>query len=305
MRYQKVPDAGSVWGLAAKQHGVVTRRQLLELGYSSRQIAGRRDRGRLHVVRRGVYAVGRPVLTRRGGWMAAVLASPEGAVLSHASAAALWNLSSEGPRIEISLPRRSKSRQPGIVSHRPVTLDAADLTRRHNIPVTVPIRTLIDIAGRLPARKLEAVVNRADKLDLVDPERLLEEVNGRGPFPGATTLRALLDRATFRCTDSELERMFLRLVRKAGLPVPDTQVRLNGYTVDFYWPGFRLLVETDGLRYHHTATTQARDAQRDRAHALAGVTTMRFTHAEVHYGPDAVAATLAEAFRRRSGTSPG
>ena len=301
MRYQRVPDAGpprSVWDLAANQHGVVTRSQLLDLGYSSREIAGRRHRGRLHVVRRGVYAVGRPALTRRGAWMAAVLASPDGAVLSHASAAALWNLSPEGPRIEISLPRRSRSRQPGIVAHRPVTLDAADLTRRHNIPVTVPVRTLIDIAGRLPARKLEAVVNRADKLDLVDPERLLEEVDERAPFPGATKLRALLDHATFRRTDSELERMFLRLVRGARLPVPETQVRLNGYTVDFYWPGSRLVVETDGLRYHRTATTQARDAQRDRAHALAGLTTMRFTHAEVSYEPEAVAATLAGALHR-------
>jgi very-short-patch-repair endonuclease len=214
---------------------------------------------------------------------------------------ALWEISPARRNVEISLPRCSSARRIGIVTHRRVSLDASDLTLRHGIPVTRPARTLIDIAGRLPARKLEAVVNRADKLALVDPEQLLKEVARRGPFPGATKLRALLDHATFRRTDSELERMFLRLVRKARLPVPETQVRLNGHTVDFYWPGHCLVVETDGLRYHRTATSQARDARRDRAHALAGLTTMRFTHAEVRYEPEAVAGTLAEALRRLEG----
>ena len=95
--------------------------------------------------------------------------------------------------------------------------------------------------------------------------------------------------------------MFLRLVGQARLPVPETQVRLNGYRVDFYWPGQRLVVETDGLRYHRTAATQARDARRDRAHAWAGLMTMRFTYAEVRDEPEAVAATLAEVLRRLEG----
>ena len=231
--------------------------------------------------------------------MAAVLACPSGAVLSHSSAAALWELSQQGPRIEISLPSRSSARRPGLVAHRPENLDPAELTQRHGIPVTRAARTLIDIAPRLSVRRLEAAVNRADQLDLVNPERLRKEAEGRGNSAGAAVIRAVLDRDTFRPTDSELERMFLRLVRKARLPIPDTQVRLNGYTVDFHWPGFRLVVETDGLRYHRTATTQARDAQRDRAHALAGLRTMRFTHAEVSHEPEAVATTLAEALRRR------
>ena len=214
---------------------------------------------------------------------------------------ALWEITPARRTVEISLPRCSSARRDGIATHRPVNLEASDLTLRHGIPVTRPVRTLLDISVRLTSRELEAAVNRADKLDLVDPERLLAEVDRRSPFPGATNLRALLDHATFRRTDSELERMFLRLVRKARLPIPETQVRLNGHTVDFYWPGFRLVVETDGLRYHRTATTQARDARRDRAHALAGLRTMRFTHAEVSHEPEAVTATLAEALRRPGG----
>lgn len=156
----------------------------------------------------------------------------------------------------------------------------------------------MDVASRLTERQLETVVNRADKLDLVDPEQLLEYARTLRGSPGAAALRALIDRQTFRLTDSELERLFLRLVRRAGLPAPETQVRLNGYVVDFYWRRFGLVVETDGLRYHRTAATQARDARRDRAHAAAGLSTLRFTHQEVRYEPDKVAGELAAVIAR-------
>jgi len=195
--------------------------------------------------------------------------------------------------------------RPGIAAHRPVHLDPADTTRRQGIPVTRPARTLVDMAPRLSERQLEAAVNRADKLDLIDPERLLRYAGALPGSPGAAALRALLDRQSFRLTDSALERLFLRLVRKAGMPVPDTQVRLNGYIVDFHWRGLGLVVETDGLRYHRTASTQTRDAQRDRAHAAAGLTTVRFTHHEVRHEPDKVAAELARVVVRlaNAGTS--
>ena len=101
--------------------------------------------------------------------------------------------------------------------------------------------------------------------------------------PGARTVLRLLDRQVFLLTDSELERMFLRLVRRAGLPTPQTGVRLHGFRVDFFWPVFGLVVETDGLRYHRTASQQARDRRRDQAHTAAGMTTLRFTHAQVRF----------------------
>lgn len=109
---------------------------------------------------------------------------------------------------------------------------------------------------------------------------------------GVPALRALLDRRTFTLTDSQLERRFLRLVRGAGLPRPLTGQRVNGFKVDFYWPDLGLVVETDGLRYHRTATQQARDRRRDQAHAAAGLTPLRFTHAQVTFEPDDVEGTL-------------
>ena len=176
-----------------------------------------------------------------------------------------------------------------------------DITRYRNIPLTQPIPTLVDLAVRLPASQLEAAVNEADKLDLVDPERLRSALDAMQGRRGAPALRNILDRLTFVLTDSELERRFLPIARRAGLSKPLTGQRLNGFKVDFYWPELGLVVETDGLRYHRTPAQQARDRKRDQAHALAGLTTLRFTHAQVRLEPDEVAATLAGVAQRLGG----
>jgi very-short-patch-repair endonuclease len=154
------------------------------------------------------------------------------------------------------------------------------------------MRTLVDLATRLSAAELEAAVNDADKGDLINPERLragLAELTGQ---PGVPALRRLLDRRNFRLTDSELERRFLRIVRRTGLPLPETQSHVNGYRVDFHWPELGLVVESDGLRYHRTPAQQGRDRVRDQAHVAAGLTPVRFTHAQVRFEPDHVKATL-------------
>ena len=127
----------------------------------------------------------------------------------------------------------------------------------------------------MPASQLEAAVNQADKLDRSIPNvrSALDAMQGRR---GAPALRNILDRLTFVLTDSELERRFLPIARRAGLGKPLTGQRLSGFKVDFYWPELGLVVETDGLRYHRTTAQQARDLKRDQVHALAGLTTLRF-----------------------------
>lgn len=102
----------------------------------------------------------------------------------------------------------------------------------------------------------------------------------------------LLDSDTFALTDSELERRFFRLVRDADLPLPKTQVWLNGYRVDFHWPELGLVVETDGLQYHRTPSQQKRDRLRDQTHVAAGLTALRFTAAQVRFEPRETMATL-------------
>jgi very-short-patch-repair endonuclease len=182
--------------------------------------------------------------------------------------------------------------------HRRKGLRQVDLTVRHGIPVTAPVLTLVDCAGRSGPAEIERMVNEADRLDLIDPEGLRRALGAYRGRRGVARLRATIDRRTFRLTDSELERRFLRLVAMAGLPVPVTGVPVNGFKVDFHWPELSLVVETDGLRYHRTAAQQARDRIRDQTHAAVGLTTLRFTHAQVRFEGRRVMGTLVAVMRR-------
>lgn len=289
----------SVWGLAARQHGVVAWGQLVRLGLSRRAIQHRVAKGRLHRVMWGVYAVGRPQLTSFGRWMAAVLACGSGAVLSHESAAQLWGVRpGDSSPIEVSVPVASEHRCPGVRVHRRTGLGSADVTRHEGIPVTSVVLTLIDLARSLNPAQLERAVNEADRLDLIDPSALRLALDAYAGRPGVARLRELLDRRTFRLTDSALERLFLPLASQAGLLPPLTRQRLNGFRVDFFWPNLRLVVETDGLRYHRTPAQQTRDHARDQAHLAAGFTPLRFTHAQVRYEAEHVRSTLRAVARR-------
>jgi very-short-patch-repair endonuclease len=282
-----------LWMVAKGQHGVVTRGQLLRLGFMPDAIKHRVARGRLHPLGRGVYAVGRPELGRHGMWMAAVLSCGPGAALSHRSGAVLWGIADrEGGRPEVSVPLPRDPRPSGITVHRRARLGSGDVTSRHGIRVTTPVCTLIDLATRLSLDLLEAAVNEADKRDLVRPDALRTALDGLGTRPGVGVLKGILDRRTFTLTESQLERRFLPLVRSAGLPRPETGRWVNGFRVDFYWPELGLVVETDGLRYHRTPAQQARDRLRDQAHTAAGLTQVRFTNAQVAFEPGHVVTTL-------------
>jgi len=286
------------WELAKRQHGIVTRRQLLALGFRPRAIEHRVARGRLHLAMHGVYAVGWPRLTPKRRWMAAVLACGEGAMLSHRSAAALWEIGIERRElIDVSVRRRCELRRPGLrVRGRP-TLVAEDIASRNGIPVTAPARTLVDLATELGPLGVERAVNEADKHDLIDPETLRSCLDRYAGEPGAPLLRGLLDKRTFRLSDSDLEIFFRPIAAATGLPPPLSKQIVNGYGVDFYWPDLGLVIETDGLRYHRTPSAQARDAQRDRAHVIAGMTPLRFTHYEIKHEPSRVRDELASAVR--------
>src|SRR5262245_2705951 len=150
--------------LAARQHGVVSRAQLLDAGLDRHAIVHRLDRGRLHVVHRGVYAVGYPVLKPEGRWMAAVLAT--GGVASHRAAGAIWEvLTSE--RIEVTA--ATYKQRPGIRVHRS-RLPQDEITVERGIPVTTVPRTLLDLAAVLARRHLARAVNEVEIRRVADPQ---------------------------------------------------------------------------------------------------------------------------------------
>ena len=221
--------------------------------------------------------------------MAAVLACGDGAALSHESAAQLWGFRpvATGP-VTISVPSGRHPRRKGIRVHRRQRIDA---TEKHRIPVTRPARTMLDVAGGLTERQLERAINEVDRLDLATPDDLRRAAMAERSR-AARLVRELLDRQTFLLTDSELERRFIPIADRAGLSQPETQVPIQGHRVDFYFRAERLVVETDGLRYHRTPTQQKKDRVRDQELTAAGLRVLRFTHGQIRYESDHVADVL-------------
>ncbi|HVW47364.1 MAG TPA: DUF559 domain-containing protein, partial [Solirubrobacterales bacterium] len=117
-------------------------------------------------------------------------------------------------------------------------------------------------------------------------------LDGHVGMPGARTLRTMLDRHTFRLSDSDLEIYFRPLALAAGFPQPLTKHWVLGYEVDFWFPDHGLVVETDGLRYHRTPAQQARMVKRDQTHMAAGLRVLRFTHWQIAYAADEVTDVL-------------
>ncbi|MBN9623314.1 MAG: type IV toxin-antitoxin system AbiEi family antitoxin domain-containing protein [Actinobacteria bacterium] len=262
-----------VAAIAARQHGIVTVEQLLDAGVSETSIRRGVDAGRLHRLHRGVYAVGHRSLSWRGRWLAAVLAASDGAVLSHSSAAALWQFLRpiQGPiHLTIGAAVRRKQR-PGLQIHRSRTLTPSHVTRRHDIAVTTPARTIEDIRGELDAYLFRRALRQA-------------EFGGHN-VPHLSAIKR---------TRSDLELLFLSLCDDHSLPRPLVNHRVAGRLVDFYWPEHRLAVETDSWEYHRGSVAMEDDHADDLKLRAHGIRTRRYTGDQLEAAPGAVAADLRE-----------
>jgi very-short-patch-repair endonuclease len=253
------------------------------MGFTRDAIRHRVAEGRLYPKWMGVFAVGRNELSQRGWWVAALLTCGLGSVLSHGSAMAFCGMSRQERGIEVSVPYNRHPRRLGITVHRRRKLELRHIRVDGPIRVTNPVLTLVDFAASHNHAQVEAAVNEADRLDVIDPERLRLLVDDYSCWRGAWLLREVLDRNTFTLTDSELERWFRPIARRAGLTNLVTGARVNGFKVDFYSPELGLVIETDGLRYHRTPAQQKRDRRRDQIHTAAGLTPLRFTHYEIRF----------------------
>jgi very-short-patch-repair endonuclease len=262
--------------IAARQHGVVTIRQLRGAGVSDDAVRWRVRSGLLHRLHRGVYALGHPGLADAGRWMAAVLALGDGAVLSHGSAAALWGLLRplDGP-VDVSIPSRNgRSHRSGVRLHRCPSLTRTQrpaTTRHRGIPVTTPARTVADLPQVLPPRLVRRATRQAELLGLP-----LGETASDG-------------------TRSDLERDFLRLCRGHGLPRPEVNVGVGRWTVDFLWPDCRLVVETDGYLYHRGRIAFEDDHERDLGLRELGYDVLRLSEGQIAEGDERIAELLVEA----------
>ena len=294
MRREESPLVRRVAELAARQHGVVSFRQLRALGMSESAIQRWLAIGRLHRLHKGVYAVGHTILSRHGRWMAAVLACGPGAVLSHYDAAALMDLRRAGSgRIHVTAPR-SRHPHEGIALHRPRRLHPEDVTTVNGIPATALARTLLDLAALLTREQLERMVEQTELRKLFDL-RAMDRVLVRNPRgKGRRNLSAVIAdlRPFIPMTRSELERAFLKLCRAAGLPEPAMNVWLLGYEVDALFADHRIVVELDGGDYHGTTAARRRDPIRDARLQAAGYRIVRVHERWLGDAPEAIRALM-------------
>jgi very-short-patch-repair endonuclease len=269
--------------LSREQQRVVSRQQLQTLGYTDRAIQHAMASGRLYPMWPGVYSVGTPHVSRLGILMGAVLACGRGAAVSHGTAAALLGICPRAPReVHVSVPAAKHPRGKGIVVHRRATFET---TKHFGIPVTTPACTIVDIAPSLPPAELERAINQADVTAMITVPALMSALAELPRRPGLAKVRRTIDARVFRFTRSQLERAFIPIAVRAGLPLPLTRQWVNGYEVDFYWPELGLVVETDGGTYHRTPAQQTADRRRDQAHTASGLVNLRFTHGQIRYEP--------------------
>ncbi len=300
----QVPLDGELARLAVAQHGVFALAQLEALGLSGPGVRARVRADRLHRLYRGVYGlVPRALLKREGLWLAAVLACGPGAVLSHRSAASLHGLYAYSGRwIDVTVPARSSRAHQGIKLHRSTTLMPADTTAVEHIPCTTASRTLLDLAEAVNRRALERAFDQAEIIGCFDRRALDDQLERNQRRVAARHVRELLDEHYVGATPtaSKLEEAFLGLVLAAGLPRPQVNAwivlpdRGPPVCVDFKWEAQRVVVETDGRKWHDTRQRRERDAERDQRLLAAGWRTLRTSWRQVQREPALIASRLAE-----------
>lgn len=288
--------------LAARQHGVVARAQLLGAGVSVGAIDHRLRKGTLRQVHRGVYRTG-PITARYQAEMAAALACGPDAALSDRTAAGIWDLmpprQPEAP-VDVAGPRSLRGPASGVRLHRRGPLEPDEMAQRHGLPLTTPGRTVLDLASSLGPYELERVLARALRDGLISRESV-EAMLLRHPHRrGCRTLRALLDDTGPAFTRSEAEARFLALLRKGDVPRPRTNVVVCGLEVDFFWPDRSLVVEVDGFAYHAHRNAFENDRARDGMLAAENLSVIRFTWRQIHNEPERVLVRLCMALGARN-----
>jgi REase_MTES_1575 len=218
---------------------------------------------------------GHRVLTVEGRWMAAVLAAGRGSALSHATAAAAWDLRrTSSSVVHVTVPGRGgRERRARLRVHRCGTLTTDDVTTHRGIPITTPARTIIDLSRTLKGRPLEQLVDLADQRGLIDFHHLRAA--------NSASLQAVLRTYSAAPTRGELEERFLRLCDAHGIPRPETNTRIEGIEVDFVWRERRLIVEVDGYTYHRSPAAFEADRERDVTLSMKGWRVLRFSWAQI------------------------
>lgn len=294
--------------LRSRPAPIVSRREAIALGFTDRMIRRRLEAGWWAAVDRGVYDVDGSY----DGWLAtltgAVAKLP--AVVSHHSAAELHGFpGTPRGKLVVSVPHRTTHAYPGVEVRQSTDLAPAYITHVEGLPTTTPERTVMDIAHHHKLAFMVTLLEQMLVAGQIDPERLertLRELGRRGR-PGTTRTRKALEAVVpnIERLESELERLVLRLIVDAGLPVPDLQFHLPWRTsrpgrVDMAYTAARLIIECDGRRWHIAADAFEADRERDNLAMLAGWRVIRITWRMATERPNQVVAIIREALAAHS-----
>jgi very-short-patch-repair endonuclease len=290
---------------ATRQHGLVSRAQLLGAGVTSARIAHRFETGHLERVLKGVYRVAGGQRTWQADLMAALLYCGSGSALSHRSAARLHGLLRIPELVELCTPRRRRARDlpESWVVHTSIVFPKADLIEVGGLTCTTVERTLIDLGAVVPTRRVGHAVEealRSYKTDLSMLEFVHQRRRGRGRRGAGVLAEVLDDLKSAPATESPSEREFMNLLRRSGLPLPETQqvIEHDGRfiaRVDFLWRDLGLVVEVDGHEYHSTRDQRSSDSSRQNRLTAFGYTVLRFTSDQVRSAHFEIVSTLRHA----------
>lgn len=273
--------------IADRAHGLVTRGELREAGVTDSEIRHRLATGALLREHLGVFRVGHRAPSVEARYLAAVRACGEGAALSGRAAGFLYGLI-PGPPPLPEVTAHGKRRVKGVLTRRASIIDS---TVHRGIPVATVPATLVALAGTLSAGALARACHEAGIKYGTTPREVGAILDRRPNIRGAGRLRRIVE-GDDPITISRLERRFLSLIRRAGLPLPTTNQAAGHRRVDCRWPHARLTVELDGYRYHNSRHAWERDRQREREARARGDEFRRYTWADVTDEPEATAAEL-------------
>lgn len=289
----------NVLRVAERQHGRITWDQLLDAGATRARVSRWTREGWLVREHACVYLVGAKPRSRIGRFQAALLHMGEASALSFEAAAAHWEVLSGPVPIAVTVPATTgRGHRDGIVVHRAV-LAPEHVTTHLGLRVTTLPRTLLDLAGVLPPDQLARVFEQAQVRHHLDPTPLAADVVCWRGRRGIRVLRAILEDAVDPAlVRSVLELRFLKLCARHGIPRPLVNEPMGPWVLDFLWPGVRVVVETDGWRFHRTAAQRRRDAERDAWLRARGHVVLRLTWRDVTSHPVATAVAVRAALAR-------
>jgi very-short-patch-repair endonuclease len=291
---------------AGEQRALITHRQLRELGVPKRTIVDAVNRCRLHpYLHRGVYSlVEAKALPPLAAEQAGVLACGPRALLSHLSALSLWDLADPypGPVQLTVVGVDTGRRRAGLQVHRTRSMPGAETRRRHGLPIVAPARALLDVAPLLSGRRLELALDSALTRRITSATAIRETLARHPGRSGAPRLRALLNPVRpSSMTESPGQERLLAMIRRAGLPAPETEQWIGRYRADLLWRGQRLVVEFDGWAWHGTRARFEADRARDNWLHNHGWRVVRVTGRQLHEQPERVLVWIATELARASG----